>query len=697
MTRAPTKRQAFHTAKRYQGQAFLYGVCYYPEHWPPEQWAGDFTRMRDLGMNTVRMGESAWSVWEPQEDHFSFELFDAAIALAAEQGLKVILGTPTYAPPAWLTERYPEVLRADFFGHAMQHGSRRHYNYTSPVYLERCKRVVSALATHYGHDERVIGWQIDNELNCHMTESFAESDHAAFRVWLEQRYGSLEVLNDAWGTVFWSQTYTAWSQLSLPRPTTTYHNPGHLLDFLRFTSDTAVKFSQFQADILRTTTVGQFVTHNGLFDNLDNFDLTETLDFMSFDNYPSFFADLTAFPPHFRDRIAGVNLSKTRGFSSKFLILEQQAGPGGQSGSMLLPGRSDKLLVTPKPGQVRLWAWHAAAHGADGIMFFRWRTLPFGAEILWHGLYHYGDTPSWRVREAQQLGAEFGRLENRLLGSEVRAKAAVLYDYDNLSNTQIDSVLGLAQRTQERALYRALSERHLTPDFLMPGCWGEPGVLEAYPVVFYPNAQLLDSADAQRLTRYVEGGGTLILGVRSGYRDRLGRAHRLPFPGVLRDLCGIEVVEFSRVGLDEQASFAFTSSEALEAPTFLEVLEPREASAEVLATHVEGSFGGHAALTLTRRGKGRVIYCGVLLTVESVARLLETLEIADPTQVWANVPAEVEVLERVGDAGSWTLLLNFSPVPQIITLKQMVRDLLNEAVLEGDVELPPYGVLALEG
>lgn len=237
--------------KTYSAEEFLYGACYYPEHWEESIWDDDFRRMKELGMNVVRMGETAWNIWEPEEGRYSFKMFDKAIKLCEKNGLKVILGTPTYAPPAWLTSKYPGVLRSDFYGNVMQHGSRRHYNYTSKVYLELCRKIVTALAVHYKDNKTVIGWQIDNELNCHMDVSFAESDHLEFREWCRRNYSTLEELNKAWGTVFWAQTYTDWGQVFLPRPTVTYQNPGQLLDFYRFTSDVTIEFAKKQYEILK--------------------------------------------------------------------------------------------------------------------------------------------------------------------------------------------------------------------------------------------------------------------------------------------------------------------------------------------------------------------------------------------------------------------------------------------------------------
>ena len=316
--------------KSYSYDSFLYGVVYYPEQWPEAHWERDLANIAASGMNVVRMGEGAWSVWEPNEGHYEFELFDRALNLCQKLELKAIMGTPTYTPPAWLTERYPEVLRTSFTGTLLRHGSRRHYNYTASVYREKSCAITEALAAHYRDQSVVIGWQIDNELNCHLDTSFAESDHQAFRAWCQERYVTLDALNAAWGTSFWSQTYTAWEQVWLPRPTVTYQNPSLLLDFYRFTSDMTIRFGAMQYAIIKRIAPHQFVTHNA-FQDMTNVDLPgfvkEAVDFVSYDSYPEFRVCDLSLPRQFRDRFESRLLSRMRGVSQKFMVLEQQAGP----------------------------------------------------------------------------------------------------------------------------------------------------------------------------------------------------------------------------------------------------------------------------------------------------------------------------------------------------------------------------------
>lgn len=684
-------------AKQLKTKEFLYGVCYFPEHWDESMWDDDFRRMKEMGMNVVRMGEGAWHIFEPEEGRYSFELFDRALDLCMKHGLKVILGTPTYAPPAWLTAKYPESLRKTFDGKTMHHGSRRHCNYTAEAYLRLCEGIVTAMAEHYKDHPNVIGWQIDNELNCHMDVSFAESDTRAFRKWLQEKYGTLEALNEAWGAAFWAQTYTDWEQVNLPQPTPTYHSPGHLLDFYRFTSDVTIAFAKLQADILRRIAPHQFVTHNGMFGNIDHHKLTEqALDFMSFDSYPAFQLMNKKLPVHFRDRMSGLRLSRVRGMSNKFIILEQQAGPGGQVGGVF-SGPGDYLHATPKPGQMRLWVWQSVAHGADSVLFFRWRTCTYGAETLWHGLNHYGNQHHWRLDEAKQLGDELNRLSEKIVGSDCAAEAALLYDYDNDSNCKIERYIGYAQWDQEEAVYQALSERHVITDQLSAQHLADPAKLSRYRVIFYPNAQLLTEQDVAALQVYVENGGTLIVGPRTGYKDRSNRCHMLPFPGVIKPLAGIEVTDFTMTDQEQPSSMVFSrSGVVVSAPVFNEILKPEHPEAEVLAAYKDDYYKGAPAVVRVPVGRGSIVYVGAFFNAANVHALLDELEITDPCQAWADIPKEVEVVvRRSADRTSW-LLLNYTSSEQHVSFKKKMREHMQGEELEGTHRIEPYGVRWVE-
>ncbi|MBD5458333.1 MAG: cellulase family glycosylhydrolase, partial [Lachnospiraceae bacterium] len=243
------------------------GTCYYPEHWSENLWASDLERMKDTGIRVIRIAEFAWSKIEPRENEYDFSFFDRFLKLCLEKEMKVIFSTPTATPPAWLTEAHEEVLNARIDGVLYRHGSRKHYNYNSPVYQEYCRKIVTQSAMHYGPHPAVIGWQIDNELNCELRDFYSEADDAAFRVFLREKYETLGALNAAWGTVFWNQTYTDWKEVHLPRPVPADGvNPHLKLDYYRFLAESTFRFCKMQADILRSyCKPGDFITTNGMF------------------------------------------------------------------------------------------------------------------------------------------------------------------------------------------------------------------------------------------------------------------------------------------------------------------------------------------------------------------------------------------------------------------------------------------------
>ena len=695
MSSWPSESSHFDMNKSYCYDSFLYGVVYYPEQWPEACWDRDLSGIAATGMNVVRMGEGAWSVWEPEEGRYEFALFDRALEVCQKHGLKAIMGTPTYTPPAWLTEKYPETLRASFEGTLLRHGSRRHYNYTSPVYREKSRTITEALATHYRDHPSVIGWQIDNELNCHLDVSFAETDHEAFRAWCRERYVTLEALNNAWGTAFWSQTYSAWEEVWLPRPTVTYQNPGLLLDFYRFTSDMTVGFGAMQYEIIKRIAPHQFVTHNA-FQDMTNVDLQkfvrEAVDFISYDSYPEFKVCNLSLPGHFRDRSESRLLSRMRGVSPKFMVLEQQSGPSGQIGG-ILNGNPDYLHPTPRPGQMRLWCWNSIANGADGIVFFRWRSLPYGAEAHWNGLLYHDERNTWRLDEARRLGQEIGRLAESLTGTQCISPAAILYDFDNESHANIEHATGRQRDESERAVYQALSERHLSADVRALSSLQRGGDLSAYRIVFFPHAHVLTAEDIAPLIDYVEGGGTLVFGCWSGYRNRNHWCYDAPGKAFFENFIGARVEDFTVVIPGEVSTIRFAaSSPPVEAPFFNEVLAAATGDVSVLATYTSDYYAEKPAVSLRQHGRGRVAYFGTFFTPQNVASLLDALAIEDPLRPWAEAPTDVQVTLRSSESEQLCFFLNFSKERQTITFSKAVFDLLEGRELQGRTEIAPYGV-----
>lgn len=675
---------------------FELGVCYYPEQWPEKMWDEDFRRMAETGFTIVRMGEFAWSIFEPEEGDYQFGLFDRAIDLAHSHGLKVVLGTPTATPPAWLTERYPEVLNVSYDGVTLQHGMRRHYNYSSPKYRELCARIVTRLTEHYANYHGVVGWQIDNELNCETNVFYSESDHQAFREWLQHKYGTLEKLNEAWGTVFWNQTYNSWSQLHLPRPTPVpkQPNPHQALDEIRFISDNTISFAKVQADIIRNKAPKQWITTNGLFGHLDNHEMTDKLlDFYSYDSYPQF-SSLSTNPSEknpIGDRGWSLSLSTVRSISPNFCIMEQQSGPGGWVNRMDMP--------SPKPGQMRLWTYQSVAHGADMILYFRWRTATMGHEIYWHGINDYHNQPNRRVREAIQIGQELASSGKEIIGTRPQATVAILRDYDNEWDGEYDVWHGPFMWQSNKEWFKALTHQHIPNDVFYLRDHTTLSELSRYEVLIYPHPAILSDETARLLDMYVQQGGKLVFGCRTGYKDKRGHCYIRPFPGAARELCGITIEEFTRIKGTRATTFmnwGQDPQDLTEADSFNEILHIEDESAEVIATYASDYYAGKPAITRNVRGKGEVWYYGAVFNEEAALKLSNLLKLRSPAADWLELPREVELQIREGKSTSLTFLLNYSEEPAMIKLKDQKTDLLTGATISGTFTMDGFGVLVLK-
>jgi beta-galactosidase len=675
------------------------GVCYYPEHWPAELWADDFRRMRELGFSVIRIAEFAWTIFEPEEGRFCFELFDRAIALAQEHELQVIIGTPTATPPAWLMHKYPEILNVTQSGVQYQHGMRRHYTYNAPIYRELSARIVRRMAARYGQHPAVIGWQIDNELNCEVNVFYSEADKVAFRAWAQQKYGSLAALNQAWGAVFWNQTYTDWAQVSLSGPTPSGSpNPHQALDEKRFFSDSAIAFAQLQSDILRELAPSHWVTTNGLFGHLDSHQLTDdALDFMSYDSYPNFSTILSSIMPNagpdlLLDRRWSWMLSNTRSISPHFCVMEQQSGPGGWANRIAQP--------SPKPGQMRLWTYQSIAHGADMVLYFRWRTATIGTEIYWHGINDYHNQPNRRVAEAAQIGREIAAIGRRVVATQTVAQVAILNDYDNEWDGELDGWHGPYARQSTQALFAALQFQHIPVDSLQLRVMTSQHELSRYAVILYPHPTIMTDATAALLTAYVQAGGTLVFGARTGYKDPTGQCYMRPFPGPVAELCGITVADFTRIGPNESAPtlrWPDSSGPAITADAFNDILHVEAASAEVVAEYAGGYYAGAPALVRNRVGQGSAYYYGAVFNLEAATALIAQLGLTSPVAGWLDLPQPIELCIREDTATGERLifLLNYSHAAQTITLGKQATNLLTNESIQGSVVLAAFDVCIL--
>ncbi len=670
--------------QNFQWQEMTLGVCYYPDHWPKAMWRDDLRRMKEAGISTVRAAEFAWAIFEPNEGEFHFDLFDDFLTLCEEEGIKVILGTPTATPPAWLTAKYPEAPNAPKAGTLLRLGAPRDYNYNSPVYRRLSARIVEQLARHYGHHPAVIGWQIDNELNCETDEFYAEADHAAFRVFLKNKYCTLDALNEAWGTVFWSGTYSEWSQIYCPRPVLNGgYNPHLLLDYSRFVSESCIYFARLQADILRKyKKPGDFITTNGLFGNLDNHRLqNEALDVYTYDSYPDFAFELDKSPKtstDLNDRKWSRNLIETRSVCPHFGIMEQQSGGGGWVNRMEMP--------TPRPGQLTLWAMQSVAQGADFISFFRWRTCPFGTEMYWHGILDYDNRDNRKLAEVK----EFSRLLRSfgpVCGAENIAAFALLKDYDNEWDARLDALHHRIRKHSDAEIFAASELCHTPYDTVYITDETKAREITKYPVCIYPHPVIMTEKRAAMLKEYVTQGGTLIIGCRAGLKDIRGQAVMLPQPGLLQELTGTDVHDFTFTSPNEDND--------PDAPVWNDVLTPLGGTA-VLVSYKTSYYSGEPCLTEHRVGQGRVLHLGSAFSRNSVNKLFEYTGIIEPFSAYVTAPEGVELVMREKAGRRFVFALNFQPYEQTITLKKPSVLLYTGERAEGDVNLPPFGTAVYE-
>lgn len=678
--------------KLINGEHIDLGVCYYPEHWDRKLWGEDLDRMLEAGLRTVRIAEFAWNLIEPQEGVYTYAFFDEFLNLAQEKGMQVIFCTPTATPPAWLTEKYPEALNADMDGHLIYHGSRRHYNYNSPVYLEKCRNIVEKFASHYGKHPAVVGWQLDNELNCENDRFYSESDTAAFRSFLQEKYGTLEALNQAWGTVFWNQTYTAWEEVHVPRRTNTNAaNPHLMLDYFRFISDSVNRFAKMQADIIRRyAKEGDFITHNGMFSNIDYQRMArESLDVLMYDSYPDFGYELDSYDPNdpMKDRKWSRNLAEVRAVSPNFGIMEQQSGANGWNTRMEAP--------SPRPGQLTLWTMQSIAHGADYVSYFRWRTCTFGTEIYWHGILDYSGRENRRLREVREAAGKVGRLQE-IAGAKYEAKVGILKDYDNIWDAQQDRWHGRVESRSQKALFTAMQQLHVPFDFVYLENHTTPESLLQYETLFYPHACILTEERAALLEAYVEAGGRLIMGCRAGYKDSNGKCVMAKLPGLAARVTGTDIPEYTLVAPDEGPVTVDWDGENFEAAVFNDLLAPVGENAEVLAVYASGYYAGTPALIRNRFGKGEAYYFGGAFALDTAKVFLRKLGLAEPFGQVIGLPESCELAVREKAGRRYLFALNYLAQPAEIVLKKPVCDLLNGSGEEGAQELEAYGVRVYE-
>ncbi|SFB27326.1 beta-galactosidase [Cohnella sp. OV330] len=663
-----------------------YGVCYYPEQWPKARWPIDAALMREAGVNVVRIAEFAWSKMEPRPGEFDWSWLDEIIGVLAAHGIQTVLGTPTATPPKWLMDRHPDLYMRDEKGHARGFGNRRHYCYNHAEYRRLSADIVERMAKRYGGHAHVTAWQIDNEFGCTDTiRCYCDNCRAAFQRWLKNKYGDIGTLNEAWGTVFWSHIYNEWEEIGLPAYTVfPMHNPGLHLDYMRFASDSVAEYQQVQVDVLRRESPDKPITHNfmGYFAEVDAYKLAGQLDFASWDNYPNLHFDEKADPLN-----PAVQHDMTWGLKRQpFWVMEQQSGsPGGNF-----------IFAMPKPGELRRWTYQAVAHGADAILYFRWRTCLFGAEQYWHGLLPHDGIPGRRFEEAKRTGEELQRLSGRWLGAGAVAEVAVLRSYDNEWAMDIQpQSFGHRYMAHLKTYCRYFYERHIPVDIVAPDA-----PLGKYRLVVVPHDMLTDPAAAEALYAYASAGGTVVLDFRAGIKRPDNRMEERTIPGAYRDLLGLRVADYG--SLRQADARAVTLEQGERAPegfagrVWYDILELE--GAEAIAWYGEDFFAGTPAATRHAYGSGTAYYFATEPTQVLMAALMDRICAHAGVKPIHGIsaPAGVEIARRKNGDKEYVFVLNHNEQPAALALAEPLDELIAGVKQAGEVWLEANGVLVFE-
>lgn len=571
------------------------GCAYYPEHWDEARWAQDAALMREAGLSVVRLAEFAWDKLEPHAGVYDFAWLERAIETLTSEGLQIVMCTPTATPPPWLTHLHPGICRVNQDDIRISPGGRRHACANVPAYLDYSRAIVQRVTAHFGQHPAVVGWQIDNEFGCgETTRCYCNHCRAAFHVWLQECYGTLDEFNSCWGTQFWGMTYRDWSHIPIPGVTSEPQSPSMRLDYRRFSSDSWVKFQKMQIEIVRENSPTRWITHNFMVRHwsLDYWKLAEDLDFVSYDNYPHALKGPTE---------TAMNLDLMHSFKKRpFWIMEQQPGPVNWH-----------PYNPPVPdGQVRLWSHQAIAHGANAVVYFRYRASRTGQEQYHRGLLKWDGSKDQAFYEAEHVANDIRDLPEF---SRPQASIGIVFDYEDLWAIELEPHNSLfSYWWLVYDIYETYWRSGITVDFLRRG-----ESLDGYETVIVPAAILHQQDQVEAWGAWVEQGRRLIVTFRSFVREPSNISTDQPLPGGLTDLIGAKVLNYFTVPPRDYNDWPhhrvgerIRSADGIDYgyKIWAEIVEP--STAEPLLTYTDGMLAGKTAVTRRQIGQGEVVYLG---------------------------------------------------------------------------------------
>jgi beta-galactosidase len=568
-----------------------FGGDYNPEQWPREVWPEDVQLMQRAGVTTATVGVFSWARIEPRLGVYDFAWLDDVLELLHAGGIRVIMGTATASPPAWLARLHPKSLPVTIDGTTLAFGSRQQYSPSSAAYREHAARLVDALARRYGGHPAVEAWHIGNEYGAHAPRSYDAESAAAFRDWLRERYGTIERLNEAWGTVFWSQRYDSFDEIGVPSRAPAARNPTHVIDFDRFSSDAMLELYRMEKRIIREHSPGTPITTNfmGFFKDADYWRWAQEVDVVADDLYPD-----PADPRSHIMAAATRDLMRSLGGGRPWLLMEQ--APSAVNW---------RQRNVPKPvGLNRLHALQSLMRGADGILHFQWRQSVAGAEKFHSAMVPHAGTDTRVHREVRELGAELASLSD-VAGEGVAASVAIVVDWDSWRALEQDAVP--AQRDYLQTLlgwYEGFLRRGVTVDFVP-----RDADTSGYRLVVAPLVHVADDVSLARLAGVAERGDVLVVGYLSAVLDehlhaRLG-GYLGGDGGALQRALGVWVEEFAPLASAADLT-ALSGPVAGDGVEWQELVRVRDA--EVLAHFADGFAKGSPAVTRRADGAGAAWY-----------------------------------------------------------------------------------------
>ncbi|MFI9833199.1 beta-galactosidase [Streptomyces sp. NPDC051913] len=618
-----------------------FGADYNPEQWPREVWEEDVRLMREAGVTVVSVAIFSWARLQPTADSWDFGWLDEVMDLLHAGGIGVDLATATASPPPWLTTAHPEILPVTATGETLWPGARQHWRPTSPVFREHALRLVREMATRYADHPALVAWHVSNELGCHNVYDYSDDAAHAFRDWLRARYGTLDALNHAWGTAFWSQRYSAWEQILPPRLAASHPNPTQQLDFKRFSSDALKDYLRAERDLLKELTPGVPVTTNfmvmGETKGMNYADWAEEIDFVSNDHYvhPG---------PQSRDELSfSANLTSGIAGGRPWFLMEHSTSAVNWQ----------PVNVAKRPGELARDSLLHVAHGADAVCYFQWRQSAAGAEKYHSAMVPHAGADSELFRAVAELGATLKSLAPVAGSHRESAKVGIVFDWDSWWASEQDShpTSLLNYRQEGLDWYSALLALGVRADLITT-----KSDFARYDVLIAPVLHVIPAELAKELTRYAEQGGHLVTTYFSGVVDQNDHVWLGGYPGALRELLGIRVEEFGPLLADESVSLDDGSTGTL----WTDRITPADDRTEVLARYDSGNQAGRPAVTRRTAAAGSASYVSTRLGVAGLTALLPRL--LAPAGVTSELPAEargrVELAVRKGAEARFLFLVN---------------------------------------